>query len=153
MTNKKSSDELVSNRQARHNFEILETYEAGIALQGTEIKSLRDGGGHLQDNYVAISAGEVWLKQASIAPYKYGNIHNHEDRRQRKLLLHKQEIRKLKRLSEEKGHTLIALSLYLKKGRVKVLLAVCRGKKIHDKRESLKKETQMRDIQQALKHS
>ncbi len=138
--------ELVSNRSAYHNYEVLETWEAGIVLQGTEIKSLRLGGGNLQDNYVVIQAGEPILKLASIAPYKFGNIYNHEEKRERKLLLHKHEIQKLKKESQIKGLTLIALSFYLKKGMVKVKLGVCKGKKAHDKRAALKKKEHQREM-------
>lgn len=152
MTKKTIAGEVVSNRSARHHFEVIETLEAGIALVGTEIKSLRDGGGNLQDNYVSISQGEAFLKQASIAPYRFGNIHNHQEKRDRKLLLHKSEILKMKRQIEEKGLTAVALSLYLSKGRIKVKIGICRGKKAHDKREDLKKSQAMRDIQQALKN-
>jgi SsrA-binding protein len=145
--------ELISNRAASFNYEILDTVEAGIVLKGTEIKSLRDGGGNLRDNYIQIKNLEAFLHNTSIAPFKYGNIHNHEDLRVRKLLLHREEILKLKKLTEIKGHTLIALSFYLKKGIVKVKIGVCRGKKTHDKREDLKKKSQMKDIAQALKNS
>lgn len=148
----KNSGEIVSNRTAYHNYEVLETYEAGLVLTGTEIKSLRDGGGNLRDNYIAIKEQEAYLLQASIAPYKFGNIHNHEERRERKLLLHKSEIQKLKKESQVKGLTLVALSLYLVKGKVKVKIGVCRGKKLHDKREDLKKKEGMRDIARSLKH-
>lgn len=151
MTKKINTGEVVSNRAARHHFEVLETLEAGIALVGTEIKSLRDGGGNLQDNYVSINNGEAYLKQASISPYRFGNIHNHVEKRDRKLLLHKSEIFKIKKQIEEKGLTAVALSFYFSKGRIKVKIGICRGKKAHDKRESLKKSEQLRDIQQALK--
>ena len=120
ITMSSTSSDLVSNRRATFNYEILETYEAGIILQGTEIKSLRDHGGSLQDSYVKIIENEVWLVNSSIAPYRYGNIHNHEEKRERKLLMHKNEIVKLKMASQEKGLTLIPLALYLKNGRVKV---------------------------------
>lgn len=146
-------NELVSNRVAYHNYEVLDTLEAGIALLGTEIKSLRDGGGNLQDSYVTIKGGEAWLRQSSIAPYKFGNIHNHEEKRERKLLLHKTEIGRLKKESEVKGLSLIALSFYLnKKGWVKVKIGVCKGKKMHDKRHALKKREQDREVQKTLKN-
>ncbi len=145
--------EIVSNRTAYHNYEVLEIFEAGIMLCGTEIKSLRDSHGNLQDNFITIKGGEAWLKNASIAPYRFGNIHNHEERRDRKLLFHKEEILKLKKLTEIKGHTLIALSFYLKKGIVKVKVGVCRGKKTHDKREDEKKRSQLKEIKQAFKNS
>ncbi|MEM7175437.1 MAG: SsrA-binding protein SmpB [Chlamydiota bacterium] len=148
---KKSSAELVSNRKARHNYEIIETYEAGIVLVGTEIKSLRHHGGALQDAYVVIDKNEAWLKNASIAPYQYGNVYNHEEKRDRKLLLHRREIDKLKRIVDQKGLTLIPLSLYLSKGRVKVKLAVARGKKLYDKRKATQEREKEREIARALK--
>ena len=145
--------EIVSNRSAYHHYEVLETFEAGIILLGTEIKSLRDNGGNLQDNYGTVKAGEAWLRNASIAPYRYGNVHNHEEKRERKLLFHKDEILKFRKLTEIKGHTLIALSFYLKKGIVKVKVGVCRGKKTHDKREDQKKRSAVKEIAQAIKNS
>ena len=148
---KKSESELVSNRRARHDYEILETYEAGIALLGTEIKSLRDHGGSLQDAYVVINKGEAFLKHASIAPYKFGNVFNHEERRDRKLLLHHYEIAKLKKQIEQKGLTIIPLAMYLKKGIVKVKLGVAKGKKHHDKRQSIKDREEKRTIARILK--
>lgn len=148
---KKNPGDLVSNRRAFHDYEILETLEAGIALQGTEIKSLRDHGGALQDAYITIKAHEAWLIGCSIAPYKFGNIHNHEEKRQRKLLLHKKEIEKLKKQSEQKGLTLIPLGLYLRKGFVKVKVGIARGKKAHDKRSAIKDRESKRDIERAMK--
>jgi len=146
--------ELVSNRRAYHDYEILETFEAGILLLGTEIKSLRNHGGSLQDAYVLVTeGGSVILKNSSIAPYRFGNIHNHEEKRERKLLLHKGEISKLKKSAQEKGLALIPLSLYLKKGLVKVKLAICRGKKAHDKRAALQAKEHKRAIDRALKRS
>lgn len=143
--------EIVSNRAAYHHYEVFEVFEAGIVLLGTEIKALRDAGGNLQDNYITIKGNEPWLKNASISPYRFGNIHNHEEKRDRKLLFHRDEILKLRKLTEIKGHALIALSFYLKKGIVKVKVGVCRGKKAHDKREDQKKKSAMREISQALK--
>lgn len=142
----KDSGELISYRAASHHYDILETYEAGIVLTGTEVKSLREGGGNLQDNYVHIKDNEIWLKNSSIAPYKFGITFGHEEKRERKLLLNRGEILKLKKLTEIKGLTLIALSFYLSKGKVKVKLGVCRGKKAHDKRETEKKKEQMKEI-------
>lgn len=146
MSKKKSPAELVSNRAAYHHYHVLETYEAGIVLQGTEVKSLRDGGGNLVDNYVIINDNEVILRNVHIAPYKHGNIYNHPEKRPRKLLLHTQEIIKLRRKTQERGFTLVALSLYLKSGKVKVKLGLCRGKKFHDKRQALKEKTHEREI-------
>lgn len=143
--------ELVSNRRATHDYEILETFEAGIALQGTEIKSIRDNGASLQEAYIKVISGQAWLVACSIAPYRYGNIHNHEEKRERKLLLHKREIERLKVATQEKGLTLIALSFYLKNGRVKVRLAIAKGKKTIDKRADIKERDVKRNIQQAMK--
>ena len=122
---------MAGNRKATFNYEILETYEAGISLLGTEIKSLRDHGGNLLDSYVTVKGNELWLLNCSIAPFRFGNIHNHEERRERKLLMHKREIAQLKEAINEKGLTLIPLSLYLKEGRVKVKLALAKGQAHH----------------------
>lgn len=148
---KKPEGDLVSNRKAFHEYEILETFEAGIVLLGTEIKSLRAHGGSLQDAYILVSRGDVILKNASIAPYKYGGTFNHEERRERKLLLHKREIAKLDELSSQKGLTLIPLALYLKNGYVKVKVACARGKKSHDKRAALKEREHKKTIDRAMK--
>ena len=147
---KKSSD-LASNRKAHHSYEILETFEAGIVLQGTEIKSLRDNGGNLQEAFVRVVDGELWLLGCHIAPYKFGNIYNHEETRKRKLLMHKREIARLKEATQEKGLTIVPLSMYLSKGRVKVKIATARGKKSHDKRYALKEKQDKRQMQRAMK--
>lgn len=149
--NGKTSD-LVSNKRALHDFEIIETYEAGIVLLGTEIKSLRNHGGSLQDSWVKVQADELWLVGCSIAPYRFGNIHNHEERRERKLLMHRHEIRHLKVSLTEKGLTLIPLAFYLSKGRVKVKLALGKGKKSVDKRATIKERDDKRSMEKALKH-
>jgi SsrA-binding protein len=146
------SSDLVSNRRATHDYEILETFEAGIVLQGTEIKSIRDHGATLQDAYIKVLNGEIWLIGSSIAPYRFGNIHNHEEKRDRKLLMHKREIKRLKEASQEKGLTLIPLAFYLKQGRVKVRIAIAKGKKNIDKRADIKERDEKRRMQQALKH-
>lgn len=145
------SKELVSNRRATHDYEILETFEAGIVLQGTEIKSLRDNGGGLQEAYVKVLNNELWLIGSHIAPYRYGNIYNHEEKRDRKLLMHQHEIKKFRVAIQEKGLTLIPLSLYLKSGRVKVKIAIAKGKKTFDKRETIKERDDKRQMQRALK--
>lgn len=150
MTDKPS--DLVSNRKATFNYEILETFEAGIALQGTEIKSLRDNGGSLQESYVKILGYEAWLVGCTIAPYKYGNVHNHEERRDRKLLLHKREITQLKVATQEKGQTIIPLAFYLKSGRVKCKIAIAKGKKTFDKRADIKDREEKRRMDQARKN-
>lgn len=145
------SSDLVSNRRATHDYEILETFEAGIVLQGTEIKSIRDHGATLQEAYVKVLNSEIWLIGSSIAPYRFGNIHNHEEKRDRKLLMHKREIKRLKEASQEKGLALIPLALYLKQGRIKVRIAIAKGKKNIDKRADIKERDEKRRMQQALK--
>lgn len=149
---KKKDTELVSNRRAFHDYEVLETFEGGIILLGTEIKSLRNHGGSLQEAYILISGGKVWLKNASIAPYKFGSLFNHPEKRDRELLLHKREILKLHSLSQEKGLALIPLALYLKKGYAKVKIAVAKGKKTYDKRAALKAKEHKRTIDRAMKY-
>jgi SsrA-binding protein len=151
MSKERKAGELATNRKATHNFELLETFEAGIALLGTEIKSLRDHGGTLLDSYVAVLENELWLLNCSIAPYRFGNIRNHEERRKRKLLMHKREIAHLKEAVQEKGLTIIPLSFYLKEGRVKVKLAIAKGKKTLDKRETIKERDVKRRMDQAMK--
>lgn len=152
MKSRKES-ELVSNRKAFHDYEILETFEAGVILLGSEIKSLREHGGSLQDAYVIISGHQVILKNASIAPYRYASVFNHEERRERKLLLHKREIEKLRGFSSQKGFTLIPLSLYLKNGYAKVKLGCAKGKKSHDKRAAIKEREHKKTIDRMMKGS
>lgn len=146
-----TATELVSNRKASYNYDILDTFEAGIALKGTEIKSLRQHGGSLQESYIIVSGQELWLVGCHIAPYRFGNVNNHEERRQRKLLMHKREIQKLKESTQEKGLAIIPLSFYLKEGKVKVRIALAKGKKSHDKRESIKEREDKRDMDRAKK--
>lgn len=151
MSKKSPPNELVSNRKARHNFEIIDTFEAGIVLTGTEVKSLRDNGGSLQEAYIRVKSGEIWLLKCHIAHWKYGNVHNHEETRERKLLMHKKEIQRLKTATQEKGLTIVPLSFYLKGGKVKVKLATARGKSHLDKRKTLKEKDEKRRMQQAIK--
>lgn len=144
--------DLVSNRKARYDYEILETFEAGIELLGTEIKSLRTNSGSLNEAYITVAEDEqLWLINSSITPYQYGNVHNHEEKRKRKLLMHKEEILKLKKATVEKGLALIPLSFYLKKGFVKVKIAIAKGKKRYDKRHALKEKEEKRTMQKFLK--
>ncbi|AAP98279.1 SmpB [Chlamydia pneumoniae TW-183] len=143
--------EIVSNRKALRNYEVIETLEAGIVLTGTEIKSLRDHGGNLGDAYVIVSKGEGWLLNASIAPYRFGNIYNHEERRKRKLLLHRYELRKLEGKIAQKGMTLIPLGMLLSRGYVKVRLGCCRGKKAYDKRRTIIEREKEREVAAAMK--
>jgi SsrA-binding protein len=148
--NQKSSD-LVSNRRALHDYEVLETFEAGIVLLGTEIKSIRNNGASLQEAYVKVLKNELWLIGASIAPYRFGNIHNHAEKRDRKLLMHKREIGRLRTSVQEKGLALIPLALYLKEGIVKIKIAIAKGKKTVDKRADIKAKDEKRKVQQAMK--
>ena len=136
----------ISNRKARHDYFIIETLEAGIILKGTEVKSLRQGNANLQDSYAELRSGEVWLEGMHINPYEHGNISNHDPRRKRKLLLQKKQIRKLVGGLKEKGLTLIPLSVYFKGPYAKVELAVARGKKSFDKRETIAKRESDRHI-------
>jgi len=141
---------IAQNRKARHDYIVLQTFEAGIALEGTEVKSCRNNGVSMVDCYAVILSGEIWVNNLNISTYAFGNRNNHEPTRQRKLLMHKQEIARLKRNIEEKGMTLIPLSMYFKHGRAKVELGLCRGKNVHDKREDLKKKSDQREIQRAM---
>lgn len=144
---------IVSNRKARHEYHILDTLEAGIALRGTEVKSLRKGNANLQDAYALIKNGEIWLLGMHISPYEQGNINNHDPVRTRKLLLQKKEIRKLLAKVQEKGLTLVPLSVYFKGAYAKVELAIAQGKKSYDKRAALKERDARREISQRLKRS
>jgi len=135
------------NRKARHDYTVLETIECGIVLTGTEVKSVRHGSISLAGSYGAVLGGELWLLGADIASYKFGNRFNHEPKSRRKLLVHAKEVRELKLKTEAKGLTLVPLRVFLKRGRIKVDLGVCRGKQLHDKREALKKKDLRRDLQ------
>ena len=142
----------IKNKKATFDYNIEETFEAGIVLKGTEIKSIRDGKANLKDSYAVIKKGEVFLLNMHISAYENGNIFNHEETRTRKLLLHKKEILKLRDKIEVSGYTLIPVKLYFKGNKAKILLGVGKGKKIFDKRESLKEKDIKRDIERALKH-
>ena len=142
---------LVVNRQARFNYEILEKFEAGISLVGTEVKSIREGKGNIKEAYADIRGGEAWLIGAHISPYSHGNITNHDPLRDRKLLLNAREIDRLQGKVMEKGLTLVPLRLYLKGRLIKLELGVARGKKLVDKREDIKKRDQEREIQREIK--
>ena len=135
------------NRKARHDYTVLETIECGIVLTGTEVKSVRHGEVPLAGAYGAVLKGELWLLGADIAAYRFGNRFNHEPKSQRKLLVHAKEIRELQLKTEAKGLTLVPLKVYLKHGRIKVDLGVCRGKQLHDKRDALKKKDLRRDLE------
>lgn len=142
----------ILNRKARHDYFIEDTYEAGIVLTGTEIKSIRVGNCNIKDCYGIIKQGEVYLLNMFVGQYKEGNIFNHEETRSRKLLLHKREIIKLQKSVEEKGLTLIPLKLYFKNNKLKVSLGVCRGKKEYDKRETIKNRDIQKEVARNLKN-
>ena len=139
------------NRKARHNYFVEETCEAGLVLVGSEVKSLRDGRANLKDSYARIHRGEAFLVNAHISPYPAANRYNHDPARARKLLLHKQEIRRLAGKVKERGLTLIPLRLYFKNGRAKAELGLARGKKLYDKRESLRRKAAQREMERSLK--
>ncbi len=147
MENKSEERIAISNRRARFEYEILETFEAGIVLVGSEVKSLRQGKANLQDSYALVKNGEIWLLNMHINPYEQANQFNHDPLRTRKLLLNKSEIAKLQVKTNEKGLTLIPLKLYFKKGNAKVQLGIGKGKKLHDKRESIKE----RDVEREMR--
>ena len=135
------------NKMARINYEIDDTFEAGIVLVGTEVKSLRDGRANLKDSYAQVQNEEVYLHDLHISPYTFGNRYNHEPLRTRKLLLHKREIKRLYGKTKERGFSLIPTKMYFKNGKVKVEIGLGRGKKLHDKREDLKRREDQRDIE------
>lgn len=142
---------IIENRKARHEYEFLEKFEAGIELKGTEVKSLRTGKASLVDAFARIEQGEVWLYNLHISAYDFGNVNNHEEKRPRRLLLHKAEIARLHAAVREKGLTLIPVRLYFSAALVKVELALARGKKLYDKRESMAERDSKRQIERALK--
>ena len=142
--------DIAANRQAFHNYEIIEKFEAGLVLTGTEIKSARDGRVNLKDSYGLVKAGEVWLLNCHISPYSHGNYANHEPLRTRKLLLKRSEINRLIGRTTERGLTLVPLRMYLKEGRLKCELGLAKGRKVHDKREVSKQKTIDKETKQAL---
>ena len=149
---KDESQRLVAdNRKALHDYHVLDTWEAGVALLGTEVKAIREGRVNLRDSYARVDRGEVWLMNVHISPYSHSGYAHHEERRQRKLLLHRHEIRKLTGLVSERGLTLVPLRMYFKKGRLKVALALAKGKQAHDKRETLRAREVDRETRAALK--
>ena len=152
MNQKGAGIKIVSeNRKARHDYHIHETFEAGIALTGTEVKSLRAGKANLKDSYARIENGEVFLQQMHISPYEQGNRFNHDPLRPRKLLLHRQEINRLLGKTREKGFSLVPLKVYFARGKAKVELALASGKKLYDKRRDLAERDAKRDMERALR--
>ncbi len=151
MTEKKQDTAVATNRKAYHDYFVEETLEAGIVLQGTEVKSLRAGLANLTDSYALVKKDEVFLFNASISPYPWGNIMNHDPLRTRKLLLHREEIRKLIGKMTQKGYTLIPLKIYFAHGKAKVLIGMAKGKKAFDKRETIKEKESKREVERAIK--
>jgi SsrA-binding protein len=143
--------DILANRQVFHEYHILDRYEAGAMLQGTEVKSIMNGRIQLKDSYVTVRDGEAWLFNAHISPYSHGNIQNHEPLRTRKLLLHKREIEKLAEETVVKGMTLVVTRIYWKNGRIKFEIGVAKGKKLYDKRETEMKRTIDRETQVEIK--
>jgi SsrA-binding protein len=142
---------IADNRKAYHDYHVLETMEAGVALLGTEVKAIREGRVNLRDSFARIEKAEVWLMNVHISPYSHTGYAHHEERRQRKLLLHRHEIRKLNGRVTEKGLTLVPLQMYFKDGRVKVSLALVKGKQAHDKRETIRRREVDRETRAAVK--
>ena len=142
---------ITENRKARHDYHILETWEAGVALLGTEVKAIREGRVNLRDSYARPENGELWMMNVHISPYSHRGYADHAETRQRKLLLHQHEIRKLIGRVAEKGLTLVPLQMYFKKGRVKVLIGLAKGKQAYDKRETLRRRETERETRAAVK--
>ena len=155
MSKNKTSERIteIRNRKASHDYFIGETFEAGIALSGTEIKSLRQGKAQINDAFVRVDRGEALMYQAHISEYDFGNINNHNPTRPRKLLLHKREILKLKSETDSGGIAIIPLKIYFKKSLAKVLIALCKGKKLYDKRETIKKNEALKQARRAMSSS
>ncbi len=141
----------IKNRKARRDYHVEETYEAGIVLKGTEVKSVRNGKASIAESFATLQDGEVWVRGMYIKPYKYGSYSNHDERRPRKLLLKKREIRSLNKAVQRKGYTLIPLKIYFKKGYAKMLLGVAKGKKQYDKRQDIKERDMKREINRKVK--
>ena len=152
-SNKKNPPPKIENRKARFNFHIDDTYEAGIALKGTEVKSIRAGKASLSESFAFMKNGEIWLRNMYIKPYEFGSFYNHDERRDRKLLLKRKEIREIDKYMNQKGYTLVPLKLYFKGGYAKILLGLARGKKQYDKREDIKEKDVRRELDRKIKGS
>jgi SsrA-binding protein len=151
-TDREKAQRLIAdNRKAFHDYHVLDTWEAGVALLGTEVKAIREGSVNLRDSYARLENGEVWLMNLHISPYSHTGYAHHDERRQRKLLLHRHEIQKLMGRVIERGLTLVPLRMYLNKGRVKVALALVKGKQAHDKRETIRRREVDRETRAAVK--
>jgi len=143
---------IAENRKAFHDYHILETFEAGVALVGTEVKSIRGGNVNLRDSYARVESGEIWVYNIHVSPYSHRGYSDHEPTRRRKLLLHRQEIRKLIGRTVERGMTLVPLRLYYKGGRIKLAVSLAKGKQSHDKREAIRKREVDRETRAAMKN-
>ena len=151
-TDREKAQRLIAdNRKALHDYHVLDSWEAGVALLGTEVKAIREGSVNLRDSYARLENGEVWLMNLHISPYSHTGYAHHDERRQRKLLLHRHEIEKLSGRVVERGLTLVPLRMYLNKGRVKVALALVKGKQAHDKRETIRRREVDRETRAAVK--
>ena len=151
-TEREAAQRLIAeNRKARHDYHILDTWEAGVVLLGTEVKAIREGHVNLRDSYARADRGEVWMLNVHVSPYSHTGSAHHDEKRQRKLLLHNHEIRKIIGRVAEKGLTLVPLEMYFKKGRVKVLLGLAKGKQEHDKRETIRRREVDRETRSAIK--
>lgn len=149
--NQKAPPPTLKNRKARHEFHIEETYEAGLSLKGTEVKSIRAGKASLNESFAYLKEGEVWLKNMYIKPYEQGSYNNHDERRDRKLLLHKREIREIDKVVNQEGYTIVPLKLYFKGGYAKLLVGVAKGKKLYDKRQDKAEKDTKRQIERKIK--
>lgn len=148
----KDNESLIcQNRRARHEYEVIDTLECGMVLVGSEVKSLRNGKISLEDAYGRVKDREVWLIGCEIPEYKQANQFNHEPKRPRKLLIHRREVKKFASKAFERGFTLVPLKMYFKRGRAKVLMGLCKGRQMHDKREKLKRDTMKRDVERAMR--
>ncbi|GAA0281389.1 SsrA-binding protein SmpB [Streptomyces polychromogenes] len=150
MAKEKGRKLIAQNKKARHDYAIIDTYECGIVLTGTEVKSLRQGRASLVDGFVSVESGEVWMYNVHVPEYSQGTWTNHSARRKRKLLMHREEIDKLERKADESGHTVVPLSLYFKDGRAKVEIALAKGKKEYDKRQTLREKQDTRETQRTI---
>lgn len=149
----KKSPPKIQNRKARHDYHIDETYEAGVALKGTEVKSIRAGKASLNEAFAYLHNGEVWLKNMYVKPYEFGTHNNHDERRDRKLLLNRREIREINKYINQKGFALVPLKLYFKRGYAKILVGLGRGKKSYDKRDDIKEKDARRELERKIKGS
>ncbi|MFJ6485350.1 MULTISPECIES: SsrA-binding protein SmpB [unclassified Streptomyces] len=150
MAKEKGRKLIAQNKKARHDYAIIDTYECGLVLTGTEVKSMRQGRASLVDGFVSVEGGEAWLYNVHVPEYSQGTWTNHSARRKRKLLMHREEIDKLERKADESGHTIVPLSLYFKDGRAKIEIALAKGKKEYDKRQTLREKQDTRETNRAI---